>query len=115
MESNLGFQNQNLLYFCVLKKRPRPELQTHLFTSAWPLPAHQGCYGEVWEHFIPLSLAASQKHLQVSSRISLFYKHLPKQIIIACVHISGIQVSKQPRASSLQNLKFFTGLGRCQQ
>lgn len=56
MESDLGYQNQNFLHYCVCKQTPKPELQPHLFTSV-----HQGCCGEVWEHFIPLSLTAGQK------------------------------------------------------
>lgn len=78
-------------------------------------PCTQGCCGEIWEHFILLSLTAGQKTMSSNVYNFILNKHLPKEIIVSCVHTSGVQVSKQPCASSLQNLKFFTGLGRCQQ
>lgn len=105
------------IYYTIVFARKDQDLSYKLISS--PLPGYSlYTRGAVVTFGNTLFLWASlqvKKHLQVSSKISLFYKHLPKQIIIACVHISCIQVSKQPRASSLQNLKFFTGLGRCQQ
>lgn len=105
------------IYYTIVFARKDQDLSYKPISS--PLPGYSlYTRGAVVTFGNTLFLWASlqvKKHLQVSSKISLFYKHLPKQIIIACVHISCIQTSKQPRASSLQNLKFFTGLGRCQQ